>query len=591
MINSDFDTIIRNDNNFSNKKKSWVGIVITIIILIIIGVGGIIGYNYYSKYKSNIPKIKFFEYIDDTNINNIADTTILEMLGQKIIDSSFSINNKLSFESQDENLKLPIIDINYNKNSNNQVNGDFIINKNEENELIKFSWLADEENIGIKSDDIVVKFVGSKKENLIDLLSKMYSNSNTNSQIELDLSNTQQIENIPEDFFNKYKDIINNNLTEDKFTIEENILLTQNEASMQTTLYELKISKDEFLQLMTQIKDQLVLDESLINCYITGNQENQNNNYLDILRLLNGNKIDCTLEQAIELIETNFNNLYSKILENEKFDYLYIDIYVNNETVVKKSIKIGELFEVYFENEKKSDNENFAKFTLIYKDEENKNNAIIFSTNRLDNNVSTILDCELSMTENGTINKRITINNTLEGNENSSNLTNKFVISYSNENKKITANLDTNIKFGYEEELESLNQDNCLFLDELDEQTLADVIGQITVQIEEVIKSKTQEFLEGNLEVENENVFEELVDMDGQTDNDKKKEAQDKLIAAISEEMRIAAQEEREYALADLQNLQVDGSTVSVMVGENMAIVAIDGYTFYIDPNFVLTTE
>ena len=64
-----------------------------------------------------------------------------------------------------------------------------------------------------------------------------------------------------------------------------------------------------------------------------------------------------------------------------------------------------------------------------------------------------------------------------------------------------------------------------------------------------------------------------------------------KLVNAISKEMGMAEEENREYILTDLQNLEIEGSTVSVIIGENIAIVAVDGYTFYIDSNFVLTTE
>ena len=87
MINSDFDTIIRNESNFSNKKNNKLTLILIIIIVLVIGVVGFFGYSYYSSYKAKLPKIKFFEYVDDSNIGKIFDTSLLNDLAQ-IMDLS-----------------------------------------------------------------------------------------------------------------------------------------------------------------------------------------------------------------------------------------------------------------------------------------------------------------------------------------------------------------------------------------------------------------------------------------------------------------------------------------------------------------------
>lgn len=588
MINSDFDTIIRNDSNFQNKKTSKLKIFIFIFVFLILGILGTLGYFYYSKYQANIPKIKFFEYIGDTNINKIADTTIINAISNKMQTSSYSIENKFTTDSREENIKLPIIKFNVKKNNSGINSTELFINKSEEEELIKFSLLQDDESIGIKSDEIVIKYIGSKKNNLNNIMQKLnlINNSQENSE---DDSVNSKIEIPSQVILEKYKNILNLKLTEDKFFIEKNVLLTQNESSMETTLYELKLSKEEVLELLTEVKNQIITDQELFNCFITGKKST--NNEINYLSIINGNKIDYTFEQIVERIEVEFNNLYSKMAEIEKFDYLYIDLYINNDAVVKKSIRIGEYLEINLEEQKKSENENNAKIAVLISNNSNQKDAILFNINRLDNNVSTIVDLELSTTNSSKINNKLSVNMTLEGNENSTNLNNKLSAIYSNKTQQIKFNLNSKIQFGFEEEIERLNSENCLFLDELDDNTLENVINQIVSRANEIIDIKVKEFLKEEMVVENKNTIEELVDMDGQSDEEKKKEVQDKLVNAISQEMSKAQHEGIEYALTNLQTLQIEGSTVSVMVGENMAIVAIDGYTFYIDPNFVLTTE
>lgn len=588
MINSDFDTIIRNDSNFQNKKTSKLKIFIFIFVFLILVILGALGYFYYSKYQANIPKIKFFEYIGDTNINKITDTTVINAISNKIQTSSYSIENEFTTDFQEENIKLPIIKCNTKKNDLGINNTELFINKSEEEELIKFALLQDDESIGIKSDEIVIKYVGSKKNNLNNIIKKLNLIDNTQENNENDSVNSK-IENPSQAILEKYKNILNLKLTEDKFFIEKNVLLTQNESSMETTLYELKLSKEEVLGILTEFKNQIINDQELINCFITGKEST--NNMINYLSIINGNKIDYTFEQIVEIIEVEFNNLYSKISDTEEFDYLYLDLYVNNDVVVKKSIRIGEYLEINLEEQKKSENENYAKVTILISNDSNQKDAILFNINRLDNNVSTIVDLELSTTKSSKINNKLSINITLEGNENSTNLTNKLSAIYSNENRQIKCNFNSKIQFGFAEEMERLNAENCLFLDELDDTTFENVINQIVTKAKEIATIKVEEFSKEEMTVENKNTFEELVDMDGQTDEEKKKEIQDKLVNAISQEMSRAQQEGMEYALTNLQTLQIEGSTVSVMVGENMAIVAIDGYTFYIDPNFVLTTE
>lgn len=589
MINSDFDTIIRNDNNFQNNGKGKVKIIITILIFVILFSIGGVGYLYYSKYQENIPKIKFFEYLDDTNIDKIVDTTMISKIINKIETSSHSIENEITIDSQNENFKLPTIKVNLQKNDLGDNSIDLIVNKSAEQDIIKFKLLHDSENIGVKSDDIVIKYIGGKKNNLSNLVKKINSTNLLQEESGDNLPNSQ-IEIPNKVILEKYKNIINSKLTEDKFSIEKNVLLTQNESSMETTLYELKLSKEEVLELLTELKNQIINDPNLINCWISG-KEAYNEAKIDYNHLINGEKMDYTVEQIVEIIEVEFNKLYSNILKIEKFDYLYLDIYVNNDNVVKKSIKIGEYIEINIEEQKKSVSENYAKVSMLFSNDSNQKDAILFNINRLDNNVSTIFDIELSTTKSSKINNKISINMTLEGNVNSTNLTNKVSVIYSNETKQIKANLNSKVQIGYDGEVEKLNSENCLFLDELDIITLKDVIGQVSTKAREVANVKKEEFLREDTSEENNNIVNELIDMDGETDEEAVKEVRDKLVKKISEEMSKAEQEGREYALMDLQTLQIEGSTVSVMVDENMAIVAIDGYTFSIDPNFVLTTE
>ena len=56
--------------------------------------------------------------------------------------------------------------------------------------------------------------------------------------------------------------------------------------------------------------------------------------------------------------------------------------------------------------------------------------------------------------------------------------------------------------------------------------------------------------------------------------------------------MRNEAQEnQQEFTIQNLENLQIDGYEVSSAVTENSAIIAIDIYTFKVDSEFNITNN
>ena len=175
---------------------------------------------------------------------------------------------------------------------------------------------------------------------------------------------------------------------------------------------------------------------------------------------------------------------------------------------------------------------------------------------------------------------------------NGQNVNNNTTITYSDTENEYVLKINSKLEYVLNENIEKLNSDNCLFLDELDGPTREAVIASIYTKGAEVIGNKIVNII--NPIEETNNKSNEIIDIDGETEEEtaqKKQAAKTKLINAVREEMQKAQDEEREYALVDLQQLQIEGSAVSVMVNENMAVIAVDGFTFYIDPTFNLTEE
>ena len=66
-------------------------------------------------------------------------------------------------------------------------------------------------------------------------------------------------------------------------------------------------------------------------------------------------------------------------------------------------------------------------------------------------------------------------------------------------------------------------------------------------------------------------------------------DAREKIISAVKDLMRRAEEEEREFSLEDLNDLEVEGYDISKNISSDKAIIVIDVYSFCIDENFAIS--
>ena len=65
-----------------------------------------------------------------------------------------------------------------------------------------------------------------------------------------------------------------------------------------------------------------------------------------------------------------------------------------------------------------------------------------------------------------------------------------------------------------------------------------------------------------------------------------KDDAREKVISGVKDLMRKAEEEERDFSLEDLNDLEIDGYNISKNITSDRAIIVIDVYSFSIDENF-----
>ena len=131
--------------------------------------------------------------------------------------------------------------------------------------------------------------------------------------------------------------------------------------------------------------------------------------------------------------------------------------------------------------------------------------------------------------------------------------------------------------------IDDLTDENCIYLDEQNDDTLTDQVEAIKAKTEEVINEHLIE--QGLKPAENETPEDNQTAMNMEA---LKEEAKNKLVNSISEAMATAQNEGRQYTLNDLITLDIPGSAFTVSIEGDEATLSIDGFEFKLNSEFQL---
>ena len=146
-------------------------------------------------------------------------------------------------------------------------------------------------------------------------------------------------------------------------------------------------------------------------------------------------------------------------------------------------------------------------------------------------------------------------------------------------------NFQTNSDISFKQvEIDDLNNENCVFLDELDEDNFKDIVDAVSV--------KAKEVLNVNLEKQGLPAIDDsYVPTEAPTTINKdalKEEAKNKIIDSVSQAMTVAQNEGKTFTLDDLEDLTIPEAEFSVSIEGDEAILNIDGFEFRINSQFQL---
>ena len=315
-----------------------------------------------------------------------------------------------------------------------------------------------------------------------------------------------------------------------------------------------------------------------------------------------GFKMNISIEDVEELIDSVIESI-EKLEENSEGNDFEMTVYVSELQTEKISISFPNKETIDIEFDSTSENEKKLVMTYLYEEKsmiedskvtvysaaentipqdsltETKTNGVKVEISKSQNDASTTIKTVYNIIKDKKIDQKVSIDTTTKGTASSKNFNNECIITHSNNDGEIKANIKNKINFDKVSEIEKLTEENCLFLDSLTDEELAVTMQEIETQIEKVYTNKKESL--------------NLIDTNTQApdisqNNVNRDELRNLLVTTVSIQMGEAQARGEEYTLQNLIDLQISGHMVSVVIQNDVAEVSVDGVKFKIDANFNL---
>ena len=184
--------------------------------------------------------------------------------------------------------------------------------------------------------------------------------------------------------------------------------------------------------------------------------------------------------------------------------------------------------------------------------------------------------------------QKYSLSTEIKGTTNSKKYTNNIEFNYSDNSGEFKTNIESTLDFDINQEINELNEENCLFIDKLNDEDLrltCDAIKQKTMQ---VLNQKNKSL--NIIDINNSNsIVKQIEQNEPQIDNNLKEDAKNKLIQTISLKMGEFESRGEKLTLQDLENLEIPDYEVNISITSNLAIITVNGYTFKLDSDFNLS--
>lgn len=272
--------ISKEDNGYTKKKKPKAVLVLFFMLLIVLI--AFVGAYWYLTKDTISSKQLFIQNVSQINVNKLLKNNLYTNLIEKMQKESSQINSSVKLTTDLEKEELQDIDVtkfdlnisNLTDVTNKKNYGEAILNYSG-NEVFKFKLIAQENEAALASDEIMNQYVGLHLDKSKDALG-----------IDIDFDRIKELSgaeniNLSENEFNeilkKYFEFILNNISEENFSVQQNIAIENATENVEVTNYSVTLSQEELNGVMIKFLEELKKDESLIEKLIVKGEEIKEN--------------------------------------------------------------------------------------------------------------------------------------------------------------------------------------------------------------------------------------------------------------------------------------------------------------------------
>lgn len=470
------------------KKRRLILIISIVLVLLILLTLFALVYINTDMFKSS--KTLFMKYLGQNTQNMNA---IYTQISQKsdyensleqskyTVNTQININNTENLGTTEENTDNIINQLKIVAEGQvdiaNQYNYQQMNLYNRENSLLGLEYIQNSNTYGLRFSDMFQQFLLVDNNNLQELFSKLgYTNeeiSNIPNQIDfeqLEIGQLEVTEEEKETFFNKYIGIIENGISSQNFSKEQNQTIEIDGKNVQVNAYSVTLTKEQlnnmYLAILEQLKSEEIILEKLDTIQAKIDQFNQ----------LSQNT-DSGVENSTESLRDSFtggiDETISKINQNNiGQDETTITVYENMKNTVRTSILTSE-YEINLDF-LSANGENFVQFS---EDNNSNNTTRTVSLTENDSDIELIISTVEGGKESTTT---IRQDKEVSGNTMKKNISARYEDSDNRVEAYITQNYQTVTQF---DEQMTLDNENSIKLNDLEQEQLQSLMATVSESV------------------------------------------------------------------------------------------------------------
>lgn len=462
----------------ARKKRILIIVLILIFILLAIS-GGIYAFLYFATDILKTDQELFYKYISqNSDIINIIDKQYYKEYTNKINNNVYNNSGEITFttskddktENEESQLSTAInnIKIKFEGTTDRQNQKAYqdikLLYSDENKELFDVKYLRENEIYGLKTDEIVTKYVSVENSNIYQLYNKLGLENTNKVANKIEEYDFNELLNMSEErkssIQQRYMSVLNTQIAPSNFSKENKARVTVNNEVYVSNKYSVKLTGDQLINLKIKLLEALLNDDETLNEIVKIEQKNE-----EYIKIIKGN-----IQDSIEDIKRQPSN------QNIALE---INVYELDGRLLKTEC-ITDTSNTTIENVK-SENAQNVTITNTQTDK-----GVIVTTYNLVRNTSETnnsVTFTLNTVENGRQASEYVVEIKNDGNINSNNIDTSINININDDYGKSTMSYNNKKQFNVSSDIDSLSN-NTVILNNMTIEYNKNVIQAIKERLE-----------------------------------------------------------------------------------------------------------